>query len=338
MTIREIAAAAGVSRGTVDRVVNNRGKVRPEIAERVRRCMDELGYTPNKAGKALVARKNPIKIGCFLPSLGNPFFDEVIRGFRAAEAELRDFGLGLLLREARGYQAEEHIAALRGLVEEGASAICAATLDVPAMRGCVNAIAAGGVPVIALNNELPGTKRLCYVGGDFQRGGRTAAKLLTLLCREPPELLIVTGSLQVKGHNDRVTGLLDSLKELGVSYNLAALRESLDDDDLAYDVTLRALGERPEINCVYIAAGGVEGVCRAIRDSKARALKVISFDDPEGTRALLRSGEIDCTICQEPFRQGYQAVSGMFHYLLGGKKTAPPDCLTETVIKVKENI
>lgn len=52
VTIKEIADRAGVSRGTVDRVLNNRGKVNPEKEERVRRIAQELGYKPNVAGKA----------------------------------------------------------------------------------------------------------------------------------------------------------------------------------------------------------------------------------------------------------------------------------------------
>jgi len=342
ITIREIADAVGVSRGTVDRVVNNRGRVKPEVAERIQRVMDEMGYVPNKAGKALVTRKNPTKIGCFLPGIGNPFFDEVIRGFKAAEVEFRDFGLSVIIREARGYDIEEHVTAVKKLVEEGCNALCVTTLDVSAMRECLRDVVENGIPVIAVNNELSDTGRLCYVGSDYQSGGRTAARLLTMVCQgADPMLLIVTGSMNVKGHNDRVSSFMDSLSGLGQNYSLLSLCESLDDDDVAYTVTAQAIRDYPEINCIYITAGGVGGVCRAIGDSGIRekhALRVISFDDPEGTKALVRRGEIDFTICQEPFRQGYESISRMFHYFLGSKKNAPTDCLTETVIKIKENI
>ena len=62
VTIKEIAQMAGVSRGTVDRVLNNRGRVSEENARRIREIARSLGYQPNKAGIALAAQKKKLKI------------------------------------------------------------------------------------------------------------------------------------------------------------------------------------------------------------------------------------------------------------------------------------
>ncbi len=72
-TIKEIADLAGVSRGTVDRVINNRGDVNRETAEKIRAIIKQLGYKPNPAGMALAAQKKKYLIGIILFSRKNPF-------------------------------------------------------------------------------------------------------------------------------------------------------------------------------------------------------------------------------------------------------------------------
>ena len=58
VTLQKIAEVAGVSRGTVDRALNNRGRIRPEVADRIRKIADEMGYQPNLAGRALAMAKS----------------------------------------------------------------------------------------------------------------------------------------------------------------------------------------------------------------------------------------------------------------------------------------
>ena len=86
VTIKDIAQAAGVSRGTVDRVLNGRGKVRPQVAEKVRRLAREMNYLPNRAGRELAAIKRSLRIGFLLPGVDNGFFDDILRGARAGAA------------------------------------------------------------------------------------------------------------------------------------------------------------------------------------------------------------------------------------------------------------
>ena len=63
VTLQQIAEAAGVSRGTVDRALNNRGRIRPEVEERIKRIAREMGYQPSRAGRALAMAKRKIRIG-----------------------------------------------------------------------------------------------------------------------------------------------------------------------------------------------------------------------------------------------------------------------------------
>ena len=83
VTIKKIAEIAGVSRGTVDRVLNNRPGVNAETYHKVKEIADKLGYEPNMAGQMLAARKKKIRLGfivCDTPV--DLFFADVYRAAR----------------------------------------------------------------------------------------------------------------------------------------------------------------------------------------------------------------------------------------------------------------
>ena len=78
VTIVDIAKKAGVSRGTVDRVLHDRGRVSPEKAELVKRCAQEMGYQPNIAARGLAARKKRLRFGfCYMVGRLAPFYIKV---------------------------------------------------------------------------------------------------------------------------------------------------------------------------------------------------------------------------------------------------------------------
>ena len=83
-TIQTVAERAGVSRGTVDRVLNNRAYVRADVRERVLQAIRETGYlSPREAHRRSVAAQQqlpPVKVGVVLPNWGGPFREEVTRG------------------------------------------------------------------------------------------------------------------------------------------------------------------------------------------------------------------------------------------------------------------
>lgn len=339
VTIKDVARAAGVSRGTVDRVLNGRGGVRPDVERRVKELLAELHYTPNRAGRVLAALKKPVKIGCLLPGVGNRFFEDIVRGFRQAERELSDFGISLVLNEVRGFDPEVHVRAMDALLEQGVSGLCVSTVDVPEVREKVDSAATGGVPVIAVNSDLSRTRRLCYVGCDYLESGRTAAGVVSLLRGGPLNILVITGSFNMQGHNRRIAGFLKALEERERSFRVAEIAESKDDDETSYARTLAALKRHPEVNCLYITSAGAYGVCRAVRELGLEdGITVLCFDDIPSTKELILEGRVPATICQDPFRQGYDSIKILYEFLVNGRAPAKRRIFTDSVIKIRENV
>src|SRR3979409_1828563 len=86
MDIREIARRAKVSTATVSRTINRISTVDPQLAKRVWKIVDELGYYPNSQARALVSGKSRI-FGLVVSEITNPFFPEIVQMFERIAVE-----------------------------------------------------------------------------------------------------------------------------------------------------------------------------------------------------------------------------------------------------------
>ncbi len=339
VTVKSLAQAAGVSRGTVDRVLHNRGAVKPEVAQRIRTLAKEFGYVPNRAGRALAASKTPFKIGVLLPGIGNLFFDDVKAGILKAVADYSDLGLEVVVREVQGYEVNTHANAIEYLLNKNCQALCLSTVDDPQIRERINALTQSGMPVVLLNTDISAVNRMCYVGSDYKTAGATCGGLLSM-CRhqEPLKILVVTGSKLMLGHNLRIEGLKQELTRQGSAFEIVAVVESNDSDIRAQELTLQQIKVHPDINCVYVTGAGVQGVGAALIALERPEIFAISFDEVYTTRELLQEGIIKFTVCQQPERQGYHAVKRAYQALTGQLPLKTEDFITDTIIKIKANL
>ena len=103
-TIKEIAALAGVSRGTVDRVLNKRGGVHPDTKARILEIAKALDYRPNKAGIVLSAQRKNLKLGVVMFGTNNPFFDDVKAGLKQIESELSCYNCTIYIKATPSFR------------------------------------------------------------------------------------------------------------------------------------------------------------------------------------------------------------------------------------------
>ena len=175
VTSQQIAELAGVSRGTVDRALHNRGRVNPEVAARIHKIAAELGYKPNIIGQALVRTKRDFMLGVILQSAETPTMQISAAGVRQTAAALRGSGVELDLREISGLDVGKVLEEIDGLVGRGMRGLAIAPSNAPELTERINELAEKGIPVVTLNSDLPASRRLCFIGMDNYRAGQTAA-------------------------------------------------------------------------------------------------------------------------------------------------------------------
>lgn len=336
VTIKEIAEKSGVSRGTVDRVLNHRGNVREDTKELILKVADELGYKPNKAGKALAARKKNYNIGIILCSEGNDFFDEMYRGINQAMEDVADYGISVVMKSSKGYQVKRQLELMEELSRDCHLIILNAITD-PRIEAKIDELLEEGIPVITINNDLENSSRICYVGSDGFKSGETAAGMMSFLTGGTGNVLIASGSRQVLGHNQRIWGFCSCVGKRHRGLKLVASIETEDDNEIACERTAATLKERADITAVYVASGAAPGVCKAIKEAKRDDIVVIACDYPESMHPLIESGQVKATICQQPYTQGRMAVEIAVDYLVGGIEPKQTIFNMKSEIKIYEN-
>lgn len=334
-TLKQIAELAGVSRGTVDRALYDRGRVGSEVAKRIKKIAADLNYQPHRAGRALALAKKPIKIGILIQSVDTQFMQMVLEGIETAKSELEDLGAQVFLREIESVSTAALIRGIDEMLQKGVGGLAILPTDDDLLRERLNSI---DVPVVTFNSDIDGARRMCFIGLDNLRGGRTAAGLMDMLLGGSGRVLVMTGHLSNRGHNQRIMGFTSEIKKSFPGISLLDTQACNDNDEMARSITLHMLRQYPDISGIYLAAGGANGICSALRDiGGEQRVKVIAYDLTDENRQNMEKGYIDFLIGQDSFSQGYRPSMLLFDYLFSGKKPEGEHLYTDVVIKTKYN-
>lgn len=167
----DVARRVGVSQKTVSRVLNDAPHVRPEVRERVLAAVDELGYRPNVAARALVSRRTHT-IGVL--AVGTALFGPAARVF-SLECAARELGYELALASLPDMSPGPIRAAVRSLLARGCEGL---VLELPNHTVEIDDALLGGVPVATRVVRLPGVSRQAVVNPDQVDAGRLATQHL----------------------------------------------------------------------------------------------------------------------------------------------------------------
>lgn len=337
VTIKQIADLCGVSRGTVDRVLNNRGNVKPEKRELILQMAKKLNYTPNPAGKALAAQKSNPVVGILLPSKGIHFFDDVIDSLEKSEKKYEPYGMRVIWQTVRGYDVEEQCRILNELKPK-INALIVNPINDPRFVSKLNELIAAGIFVVTINNDVEQADTHYYVGSNYINGGRTMGALLKMIGPDEAHISVILGSLKLLGHRHRLQGLQESINNIP-AYSIIEVIEDNDDNICSYDKTKNMLTAHPEINVLTIlSSGGSYGTCRAAISMTDRNFLILVFDTIPTTREMMKSGIIRAAIYQHPHQQGQKAMQLVFDYLVNGIIPERNHYIMNNEIRILENI
>ena len=339
VTIQQIAERAGVSRGTVDRALNNRGRINPEVAEMIKKTAEEMGYV-HKTRKKQKNAGGKKKIGIITQLSGAAFMVEVKRGIFTVKKELEELGVEVLIRENNSVKEEDQLRAIEELVKEEIQGLAIMPVDSERIRERLNwLVLEKKIPVVTFNSDIVGTKRSCFVGMDNTRSGRPAAGLFEMLTRGKGKILIITGYFSSLLNNSRVDGFLEELKKLSPKLEVAGVQGSFNNADEVEHIIVNAMTSIAGINGIFVVSGGQEGIVNAFRTlGIEKRPYVVIYDKTEKNEKLLLEGEVDFLIDQNGFEQGYRPPRILADMLWNGNKPEKEYFYTGIDIKTRYNL
>ena len=334
-TTDDIAKELGLSRSTVSRALNNNQAVKQSTRDRVMEKARELNFQPNKAARTLVRNKT-YTIAVVLFSEPRYFWDNVLQGISKAQQENQCFGIFVEIFRPPIDHPEEQIKILSELKKQKIDALAIAPNRISAIEDYLDYFIHKNIPVLAINIDLPKTKRHLYIGCNYVHAGKVAGELMGKIVRQGKIGVFSFVEETVTTHQ-RIEGFYSAVRSYEALHLAPTLYFSRTGVD-AVPLTRTFLHSNPDIQGIFVSFSILDETAQVLIEEDRTDIVLIGYDLSEETKKHLRSGVIDAVICQEPFNQGYYMIQYASDLLL--EKISPKEDIINTKIEVviKENL
>ena len=309
MTVKDIAGMAGVSIGTVDRVINGRPGVSQATRERIEGIIAETGYRPNAYASNL-RHGRQVHAGVLLPAPESEFgyWKLVADGVGKAADELSGFGLDV---ECVPYDRDVPGSFTKGLAmlsERGCNAFLIAPL--PAAEAAAIGDAISGKPTIFIDTVCLDHRDVPVMAQNPFKGGAAAGRVMRLLCGDGGTFITLQIHPDAYNSYERARGFSSYMRRDSASRTV--------------NIDIRDISEIPKVlDSAFQSYDGIRGIfsvnciiCRVgdylVQHHLKERVAAVGYDLVEANRAALVNGSVDAIISQRPGFQGYTALSRLF--------------------------
>lgn len=343
ITIKDIAIRAGVSIGTVDRVLHNRGEVSDDTRQRVLDVVNLSGYQPNILARALT-RKRLFHVAVLIPNAeeSNDYWHAPRQGICKAFDKIKEYGLTSSILGFNMFSLDSFLIQAEKVLKSPPDAVLMSPVFQEATLNFCRNLDQAGIPYVFIDSHLAGTNPLAFFGQNDEQSGRLAARLMTYMTRGNGTVAIVKISRQQansRHYTSRQSGFMQYISQnpeaQGISVTIV---ETGDSTPTAVAAGLNPLFESADnVSGIFVINSRSHLVAGYLIDNKHIQLPIIGYDLVADNRRFLEQGVIDFLIGQQPEMQGYNAIMALFDFFMREKRPplfnySPIDLIT------KENI
>jgi len=340
--IKDIAERAGVSVGTVDRVLHNRPNVSSKALEKVQKALDEMDYQPNMYASALAYNKE-YTFYCVIPKHeSEAYWEEVEEGAFAACEQRRDFGISLKMLYYNRFSADTFIRVMNDCLKQKPDGVIIVPSRLDVTRRFTDQLHELCVPFILLDSYMPDLKPLSFFGQDSFSSGFFAARMLMMLAPNEKEIMLMkqmrNGNVASKQQENRETGFRHYMHDHFPDVVIHEVNLSLDDKREEYAPILDGFfKEHPHVHHCITFNSKAHLVGEFLLKSNRRNVQIMGYDMVEKNAECVRQGSISFLIAQHGYMQGYACIETLFDAIVLKKEVEPVNYMPIELL-TKENI
>ena len=342
ITIKDVAQMAGVSKGTVDRVIHKRGEVSQESLQRVLDVIERIGYKPNIYASLLASRRS-YRIVCIIPDFAQGDFWEIAyHGIERAIEECRDLNLVVEVSRYDQFRIESFRATCHATLASKPDAVLLVPMFRDAAGEFTTQLDAQKIPYVFIESKISEAHYMAYYGMPSFESGYLAASLLLknqsvneVTCfrfHRSGDMRSITASVRQAGFEDYMAKNCNNSCSLLVDYLYPyPCEENIRTLDLFFERNPNVRHFITFNSRAYIVADYFK--LRGIKNSK-----LLGFDPLDRNVNYLREGYIQWIIAQKCETQAYRGVMALCNHFIFKNDPISADNYMSMEILTAENV
>jgi len=322
----DIAKKAHVSLGTVDRVVNKRGKVAPKTEKIILDIMNEYDYQPNLMASSLSSKKKT-NFAVLVPKpQGEDYWYKIFSGIETAEKAVKVFGVEV---SKFLYDQDDDIRFTElasQILETRYDGVLMAPVFHKEAKGLVHNLEKKNIPYVFIDSTIEGTHPLCSISQDDFQSGMLAAKLIDYGLEYDDELLSVSNLMYADNFEnvqERANGFAsyfqNNSKYKRVIHSLEIMHPKFEKLALLLKEKLLL---HPKIKGIFIDNSKAHWVARFLNESNISTIRLVGFDLIDQNISYLRNGTLDFLLFDYAENQGELGLQILFDHIVKKRATA----------------
>lgn len=339
--IKDIAEMAGVSTGTVDRILHNRGKVSEEARKKVDKVLKEIDYHPNLIARSLALKKN-YKILALIPRFDKGEYWEIVSsGIDKAEDELSNYNIEVERMYFDQYDKSSFDALVRHIDEKEFHGVLIATLFKDSAIELTQKLDIFKTPYVLIDAYIEETNCLCYFGTNSYDSGYIAAKLMFEQIQPDDNISVFRFIRKGDSYSTQVMkreeGFRNYLNEHHHSGNIYPVHIYADDLERNLELLDSFFEQHTNVRAGIIFNSRVHILCDYFAHRQQNGFKLIGYDILAQNVNYLNSGIVTHLIAQRPEVQGFNSIRALFRILVLKEESEQINYMPIDVL-MKENI